>query len=121
MSSMSPTTSETTSQKRFKLPSWAGAAAAIGCLLIGGGFIYWFLFGSMPSSRKVVVDPSQVVPDRGTGTIYRRAPEPAQRIRRTGDAQWTIETITGAAFIENNSDGSYRFLYTASSIDRLGL
>jgi hypothetical protein len=65
-----------------------GIGALVLCLLIGGGIVYWFLFGSTPSRNEVAIDPNQPVNLRG-----REMPMP--RVSKTGAKDWAVQGDAG--------------------------
>src|SRR5262249_5604830 len=75
------------------------------CLLIGGGIVYWFLFGSSPTRREVAVDPNQPVRLGG-----RRMPTP--RVNKTGANDWTVRGDAGILRVtQTGNDYQFNFGY----------
>jgi hypothetical protein len=87
--------------------------ALLACLLIGGGIVYWLLFGSSPKRRVVQVDPAeQASASRSPG--IRMAPQrrDVPGIVKTDD-EWIVRGSTGEMRLGNKAAGAgdptYRF------------
>jgi hypothetical protein len=83
-------------------------AALVGCLIVGGGIVYWMLFGSSPKRRTVEVDPSKqtIVAPRPQARIRPREP---RGVMREGN-DWVIRGTTGEMRVPPNPDGvTFRF------------
>ena len=65
-----------------------GIGGLVLCLLIGGGIVYWFLFGSTPSRREVTVDANQPINLRGRQMVM-------PRVNRTGANDWSVQGDVG--------------------------
>src|SRR5688500_1131 len=72
-----------------------GVGALVLCLLVGGGIVYWFLFGTTPKQRTVTVDPAQQTPGMGSGPMVRTPPRRPQMIVREDDKSWIARGTSG--------------------------
>ncbi len=81
-----------------------GIGALVLCLLIGGGLVYWFMFGAMPSRGEVSIDPN--APNR----MRDRPGQPAPRILKINDTSWSVNG-DAAVMIVSKAGGEYRFNY----------
>jgi hypothetical protein len=80
-----------------------GIGGLVLCLLIGGGIVYWFLFGSTPSRREVAVDANQPINMRG-----RQMPTP--RVSKTGAKDWAVRGDAGMMRVTQTGSGNdYKF------------
>jgi Spy/CpxP family protein refolding chaperone len=80
-----------------------GIGAMVLCLLIGGGIVYWFLFGASPSRNEVNIDPNQPVNMRG-----RLMPTP--RIQKQGPI-WTVTGDAGVMRVMQDKSGGNNFSF----------
>jgi hypothetical protein len=87
--------------------------ALIACLLIGGGIVYWLLFGASPKRRVITVDPKEQA-------AASRAPVANMRMqRRDGpgitkvDEEWVVRSTSGEMRLRDKAasaaDPVYRF------------
>ena len=77
-----------------------GVGVLILCLLVGGGIIYWFMFGSAPSTAEVSINPNAPVRMQG-----RRMPTP--RVISTASNTWSINGDAGAMRVTHGADGDH--------------
>jgi len=79
------------------------------CLIVGGGIVWFFLFGSSPKRRTVAVSPSQqTVAMPG----MRYAPQPPRNLKgvnKLGNDRWLIRGDAGSLMVVNKGGGSYEF------------
>jgi hypothetical protein len=87
--------------------------ALVACLLIGGGIVYWLLFGSSPRGKKSIqVDPqAQAAAPRAMVNVQRvRRDMPG--ITKTDD-EWVVRSTTGEMRLRDkaasSADPTYRF------------
>src|SRR2546422_999473 len=84
---------------RLKIPTWAGPAAILLCLLGAGWFVWWYLFGSIPRLHTVTVDPAQVQSQAQANMqqAMRRATIQPRRqgVTVVGKGQWLVRSATG--------------------------
>ena len=78
------------------------------CLIVGGGIVWFFLWGSTPKRRTVAVDPGkQTVAPPG----MRFAPQPPRNLKgvnKLGNNQWLIRGDAGSVMVVSRG-GSYEF------------
>src|SRR5690242_12489182 len=87
-------------------------AALIVALIVGGGIVYWFLFGSKPSARTVTVDPKQqTMVNAGR---MARPPRPTNGVESTGDNAWQVRSPSGTVNVTKDGSGPYNFVYSFS-------
>ena len=85
--------------------------ALIFALLVGGGIVYWFLFGSKPTARTVTVDPKQQTV-ANAGMRMARPPRPANGVEVTGENAWQARSPNATVNINKGPDGIYQFNYS---------
>jgi len=85
--------------------------ALIFALLVGGGIVYWFLFGSKPSARTVTVDPKQQTVVNANMRMA-RPPRPANGVEPTGENAWQVRSPGGTVNVTKGSGGVYNFVYS---------
>jgi hypothetical protein len=85
--------------------------ALIFALLVGGGIVYWFLFGSKPTARTVTVDPKQQTV-ANAGMRMARPPRPANGVEVTGENAWQARSPNATININKGPDGIYQFNYS---------
>ena len=86
--------------------------ALIACLLIGGGIVYWMLFGSSPKRRVVTVDPQeQAAAVRGPVMAVRQRRDIPGIVKV--DDEWVVRSTTGEMRLGAKAAGAgdpvYRF------------
>jgi hypothetical protein len=99
--------SNPTSQGKKPIPAWVGPAVIAVAIGLVGLFIWWYLFGSLPSEREVAVDPSQVVQETMRG-MRQQARGPAIGISRNGSDQWNLLSKEGGMVVRKVKD-EYKF------------
>ena len=86
--------------------------ALVACLAIGGGIVYWLLFGSSPKRRMVQVDPQQQAAAVRTPVYQARQRRDAPGIIKT-DEEWVIRSTTGEMRLRDKAasaaEPTYRF------------
>ena len=83
------------------------------CLAACGWFIWWYLFGSLPTTRTVKVDPQQVRQETVRGALRQAAN--FRGIRISGNGEWTVYCTAGTILIRKEKN-DYRvrpFYYLA--------
>jgi hypothetical protein len=87
--------------------------ALVACLLIGGGIVYWLLFGSSPKRRVVQVDPQEQAAAVRTPVMRMAQPRrDVPGIVRVDD-EWIVRSQTGEMRLRDKAAGAadpvYRF------------
>jgi Spy/CpxP family protein refolding chaperone len=87
--------------------------ALLACLLIGGGIVYWLLFGASPKRRVVTVDPKeQAAANRTPVMNVRQQRRDAPGIMKV-DEEWVVRSTSGEMRLRDKAasaaDPVYRF------------
>ena len=87
--------------------------ALIACLLIGGGIVYWLLFGASPKRRVITVDPKeQAAANRTPVMTMRQQRRDAPGITKI-DEEWVVRSTSGEMRLRDKAasaaDPVYRF------------
>ncbi len=116
------TTSKSEVEKKPGFPNWVGPVVMVACLIAVAWFIWWYLFGSLPSHRTVTVDPAEVQRETirgGVRQFVNRAPQsPAPGIKKTGDGEWIVNGANSAMSVRKQKE-RYRlrpFYYRSAMI-----
>jgi hypothetical protein len=96
--------------------TYIGVGVLALCLLIGGGIVWFFLFGSSPKKRQVTVDPNQQASALPGGPGIRftpRQPRDQRGVNKLGDDAWYVRGETGSVRINRNAAaGTYNLNYS---------
>jgi Spy/CpxP family protein refolding chaperone len=82
-----------------------GVGVLVLCLLIGGGIVYLFLFGSTPKQRSITVDPAQQSAGMAGGPMVRPQPRRQQFIYKENDSTWIARGTAGAMYATKEGNG----------------
>jgi Spy/CpxP family protein refolding chaperone len=85
--------------------------ALIVALIVGGGIVYWFLFGSKPSARTMTVDPKQQTMVNANMRLA-RPPRPTNGVESTGENAWQVRSPSGTVSVTKGAGGIYNFVYS---------
>jgi len=91
-----------------RIPYWFGPAALGLILLAIIWFIWWYLYGSLPSQHTVAVDPAlvQQATMRAAGrqvAALARQPDP-RGVRKVGDVDWLVNSTLGTMNVRKLKD-----------------
>jgi hypothetical protein len=105
---LTSTRSQSEAQKKPGIPNWVGPVVMVACIVGVGWFIWWYLFGSLPSNRMVTVDPAEVQRESMRGAVRplvnRVQQPPGPGIRKTGDAEWLVNGTNSAIQVRKQKD-----------------
>jgi Spy/CpxP family protein refolding chaperone len=96
-----------------KTRTYIGVGALLFCLIVGGGIVWWFLFGSGPKKRTVTVDPAQQTAGLPGGQM-RMAPRPRdlKGVNKLSDDTWFVRGDSGAMRVSKAPNGTYDLKFT---------
>ena len=103
---MSPAQAPTSTQPP-QAQQWIVIAALAACLLVGGGIVYWFVFGGPSKTRIVKVDPATQKPAARPRQLAANVPG----ITRIRENDWTARGVAGAVRIKRGGNGALDFDY----------
>src|SRR5215213_9754767 len=96
--------------------TYIGVGALVLCLIIGAGIVWFFLFGSSPKKRQVMVDPNQqaaALPGVPGIRFVPRQARDQRGVNKLGDDAWYVRGETGSVRINRNAAaGTYNLNYS---------